>query len=411
MTLQHVRPDPDAAARGHWSLDPRVTFLNHGSFGACPMPVVEAQAAWRSRLESEPVHFLGRELEGHLDAARAALGGFLGAHPDDLAFVANATTGVGTVLRSLRFQPGYEIMVNDHEYNAALNAARYVADRDGARIVVARIPFPISEPAQVTQAVLDAVTRRTRLALISHVTSPTALVFPIADIVAEMRGRGVDTIVDGAHAPGMVPLELDALGAAYYTGNCHKWMCGPKGSAFLHVRRDRQDRIRPLVISHGANSPREDRSRFRLEFDWTGTADPSPFLSLPTAIAFMGSLLPGGWPELQAANHALLLAGRDILCEALRVPAPAPDTMLGSMAAVPLPEQDDPALPPGADTVDAALFQHHRIEVPITSFPVPAVGDAPQAPARYVRISAQRYNDLSQVATLAQALREMLRIG
>ena len=405
-------PRPDAASvRDLWGLDPAITFLNHGSFGATPIPVLDAQRDWRTLLEAEPVDFLGRALEGRLDAVRTALGRFLGADPDDLALITNATGGVGTVLRSLRLGPGDEILATDHEYNAALNAARYVAERDGATLVVARIPFPLDDPAQVTQAVLAAVTPRTRLALISHVTSPTALVFPIPEIVAALRERGVETLVDGAHAPGMIPLQLDDIGAAYYTGNCHKWMCGPKGSAFLHVRRDLQGGVRPLVISHGANSRREDRSRFRLEFDWTGTADPSPWLSLPTAIDLIGGLLPGGWPAHMAANHALALAGRDLLAEALGVRAPAPDVMLGSMAAVPLPDHADPLLPAGMTTMDAALFAHYRIEVPITAFPVDATQEGGVAdPARYVRISAQRYNDISQYRLLADALREMLRM-
>jgi len=409
----HVLQPADAAAVRHlWSLDPDVTFLNHGSFGACPIPVLDAQQVWRTRLEAEPVDLLGRRLESALDVVRAALGTFLGADPDDLALVTNATSGVGSVLRSLDFQPGDEILVTDHEYNAALNAARYVAERAGARVVVARIPFPIQDPGQVTAAVLAEVTPRTRLAMISHVTSPTALVLPIPELVAALRERGVETLVDGAHAPGMIPLALDTLGAAYYTGNCHKWMCGPKGSAFLHVRRDRQAEIRPLVISHGANSRREDRSRFRLEFDWTGTADPSPWLALPAAMDLVGSLLPGGWPAHMDANHALAIAGRNLLADALGVLAPAPDAMLGSMAAVPLPIQPDPLLPAGMASVDQALFEAYRIGVPITAFPVDATAEGGVAdPARYVRISAQRYNDMAQYGRLADVLREMLRIA
>jgi isopenicillin-N epimerase len=409
MTRLDPVPDGAAALRDRWALDPRVIFLNHGSFGACPIPVLADQQAWRTRLESEPVLFLGRELEGHLDAARSALGGFLGADPDDLAFVPNATTGVGTVLRSLRFGPDDEILVTDHEYNAALNAVRFSAGRDGARVVVARIPFPISDPAQVVDAVLGAVTPRTRLAVISHVTSPTALVFPIAGLVAELKERGVDTLVDGAHAPGMLVLDLDAIGAAYYTGNCHKWMCGPKGSAFLHVRRDLQTEIRPLAISHGANARRVDRSRFRLEFDWTGTADPSAFLSLPAAIGFMGSLLPGGWPEVMSANRDLARAGRDLICDALGVAAPAPDGMLGSMAAAPLPDRVKGVPEPGAEAIERALFSTRHIEVPVMAWPVDAVDDVAQVhPAHLVRISAQRYNDLAHYAVLADALRELV---
>jgi isopenicillin-N epimerase len=395
---------------GTWALDPRVTFLNHGSFGACPIPVLAEQQAWRDRLEAEPVRFLGWELEGHLDHARTELAAFVGAHPDDIAFVPNATAGVNTVLRSLRLEAGDEILATNHEYNATLNAARYVAERAGGRVVAAGVPFPLRGPGEVTEAILRQVTPRTRIALISHVTSPTALIFPISEVIRELERRGIDTIVDGAHAPGMLPLELDALGAAYYTGNCHKWLCGPKGSAFLHVRPDRQHGIRPLVISHGANAARSDRSRFRLEFDWTGTSDPTAFLSVPAAIRFLGSLLPGGWPALMEANRTLARAGRDVLCQALSVERPAPDGMLGSMAAVPLPAYDSSALPNGAATIGEALFDAHRIEVPITSWPVEAVeGTGTSSPARFVRISAQRYNDIGQYAALADALRGMLR--
>jgi isopenicillin-N epimerase len=400
--------------RSAWALDPSVVFLNHGAFGATPIAVLEAQRSWRDRLEAEPVRFLDRELEGHLDAARADLAAFVGADPDDLAFVPNATSGVATILRSLRFEPGDEILVTDHEYNAVLNAARHAAScdgasRDGARVVVAEVPFPIAAPDEVTAAVLARVTGRTRLAIVSHVTSPTALVLPIADIVAGLARRGVDTLVDGAHAPGMVPLALDGLGAAYYTGNGHKWLCAPKGVAFLHVRRDRQAGIRPLVISHGANARRTDRSRFRLEFDWTGTSDPSAVLALPVALAVLGSMVPGGWPELMEANRRLALAGRDLLCGALRVAPPAPDAMIGSMAAVPLPAHDPPALPRGTGSLQAALVEVYGIEVPVTTWPVDAVFEGePPVRSRLVRISAQRYNEPAQYAALADALRDLL---
>jgi isopenicillin-N epimerase len=381
-----------------WTLDPTVDFLNHGSFGACPRPVLEAQRAWQDRLEAEPVLFLDRELPELLAAARAELGAFLGADPEGLAFVPNATTGVNAVLRSLRFEPGDELLATDHEYNATLNALREVADRAGARVVVAAIPYPIASPAQVTDAVLDAVTPRTRLALISHVTSPTAAIFPIHDLVPELDRRGADTLLDAAHSPGMVALDLGALGAAYVTGNAHKWLCAPKGSAFLHVREDRRAAIRPLVISHGANRRGPGVSRFRAEFDWPGTTDPCAALSIPAALRFMGGLLPGGWAELMAANRRLALAGRDLLCAALGTEPPVPDEMLGAMAGVPLPDD----LP---RDVQARLFDEHRIEVPVSSWPVEAALEPGAAPrARILRISAQAYNDISQYDRLAAVL-------
>jgi isopenicillin-N epimerase len=291
--------------------------------------------------------------------------------------------------------------VTDHAYNACRNALNYVAARCGARVVCVSIPFPLRGPQDVIDRILDAATPRTRLALLDHVTSPTALVWPIADLVRELDRRGVDTLVDGAHAPGMLPLKLDRLGAAYYTGNCHKWICAPKGSGFLHVRRDRQMAVRPLVISHGANSTRRDRSRFLLEFGWVGTVDPTPHLCVPEALHVMGKLLPGGWPALMRRNRELALEGRTLLCRSLEIEPPCPDDMLGSMAAVPLPRrlQRGSALP-GLDPLQARLWDRFRIEVPVIPWPKP--------PERLLRISAQAYNNKNQFERLAKVLTELL---
>ena len=385
-------PSPFAA---HWDLDPEITFLNHGSFGATPRIVLQHQHELRQRLEREPVLFLHRQLEALLDPARAELARFVGCDPDDLAFVANATTGVNTVLRSLRFEPGDELLVTDHEYNACRNALDFVAERTGARVVVAPVPFPLQDAQQVTASVLAQVTARTRLFLIDHVTSPTGLVMPVAALVSALRERGIETLVDGAHAPGMLPLELAAMGVAYYTGNCHKWLCTPKGSALLFVRRDLQAGIRPLLISHGANSARTDRSRFRLEFDFTGTCDPTPFLCVPAALRFLGSLLPGGIAALQQRNRDLALAGRAVLCRALGTDPPAPPSMIGSLASVVLRKSSEPLTTPlGLDPLQVWLFDRHRIEVPVMRWPHP--------PVRMLRISPQIFNTIGQYEHLAQ---------
>jgi len=385
-----------------WPLDPHVTFLNHGSFGACPRAVLEAQRHLQAAMEAEPVRFLSRELEGRLDGARAALAPFVGADPDDLAFVPNATAGVNTVLRSLRFAPGDEVLVTDHGYNACRNAATGAAERAGARVVVASVPFPLRSGDDVVEAVLARVTPRTRLALLDHVTSPTGVIFPIDRLVTELAARGVDTLVDGAHAPGMVPVDVAALGAAYYTGNAHKWLCAPKGAAFLHVRRDRQAAIRPLSISHGANSPRADRSRYRLEFDWAGTDDPTAYLCIPEALRYLGSLLPGGWPALMARNRALALEARARLCAAVGVAPPCPDAMIGSLASIPLPDATRPAAAatPRRDPLQDALFDGFAIEVPVMVWPA--------APRRLVRVSAQLYNTGDDYGRLADALRTLV---
>ncbi len=392
-----------------WRLDPAVSFLNHGSYGACPEPVLAAQRALRDRLEAEPVRFMNGDLPGLLDEARAAIGSFLGADPEGLAFVTNATTGINTVLRSLRFEPGDELLTDDHEYNATLNAMRAAATRDGARVVIARIPFPIAGPADARDAILAAVTPRTRLVIISQVTSPTAVIFPVADLVAELDRRGIDTLVDGAHAPGMIPLEVDGLGAAYWTGNGHKWLCGPKGTAVLWVRADRRDRIHPLVTSHGANAELGERTRFRHEFDWVGTSDPTGYLALPAALAWMSAVAApdgGGWPALMAANHALTLEGRDVVAAALGVEAPAPDSMLGSMAALGLPGVDDTQ---AATELGRRLAAEDGIQVPIGGWPVPAaLGDGAR-PQILIRISAQRYNERVDYERLAAVL--LRRLG
>jgi isopenicillin-N epimerase len=393
-----------------WRLDPAVTYLNHGSYGACPEPVLAYQRAMQDRMEAEPVRFLSGDLPALLDTARVRVAAFLGADPDGLAFVPNATTGVNTVLRSLRFEPADELLTTDHEYNATLNALAAVAARDGARVVIARVPFPIADPGDAVAAILAAATSRTRLALVSQVTSPTALVLPIAEIVAELGRRGIDTLVDGAHVPGMIPLDLDHLGAAWWTGNGHKWLCSPKGSAVLWVRADQRDAIHPLVVSHGANEVLDGRTRFRAEFDWVGTSDPTAFLTLPAAIDWMADSAPGGggWPAIMTANHDLAIAGRDLVAEALGIAPPAPDSMLGSMAALPVPWLDDDA---SAHALTERLATEHGIQVPVGGWPVRAAreGEGPQQVL--LRISAQRYNEIADYERLAGALVRQARPG
>jgi isopenicillin-N epimerase len=387
-----------------WWLDPKITFLNHGSFGACPKPVLEHQNELRLRLEREPVAFMVRELEPLLDKARTALARFVGARPQDLVFVRNATSGVNAVLRSLPFNAGDEILVTDHEYNACRNVVDFVAQRSGARVVVAPIPFPLQSEDQIIGPILERVANRTRIALVDHVTSQTAIVMPLAAIVRELEARGVPVLVDAAHAPGMVPLNLAKLGASYYTGNCHKWICSPKGAALLHVREDRQPEVRPTVISHGANSPRKDRSRFQIEFGWAGTWDPTAMLSVPAALDFMASLQPSGWRDVMARNRALALAARKIICEALEVPPPCPDSMIGSIASVPISDgksMKPPKTPLYLDPLQELLFKKWNIEVPVIPWPAP--------PKRLLRISAQLYNSLPQYERLAKALQQLAR--
>jgi len=310
--------------------------------------------------------------------------------------VINATSAVNTVVRSLTFASGDELLVTNHAYNACANALHYVADRAGATVVVADVPFPLRASEQVIDAVMGAVTDRTRFALLDHVTSPTGVIFPVEALIDALVARDVDVMIDGAHAPGMIPLDIAALatrGLAFYTGNLHKWACAPKGAAFLWVHPDRQGDVRPLTISHGANDPRPDRSPFLIEFDWQGTDDPTPWLCVPRALDVVGDLHPHGWAGVMAANRELALHARDILTDALGVEAPAPDAMIGSLVSIPLPRPDE--------GLHDWPWSQHRVEMPVMRW------DGTGSPA--LRVSCQLYNRVEQYEALAKLLRARYR--
>lgn len=377
----------------HWTLDTRVTFLNHGSFGACPRRVIERQARLREELERNPVRFM-QGLSPRLDAVREQVAALVRAQPDEVAFVRNATEGVNAVLRSLRFSPDDELLTTDHTYAACRHALDFVAARSGARVVVARVPFPSCSAEQVVAALVSAVSERTRLVLVDHVTSITGMVWPVRDIALAMNERGIDTLVDGAHAIGMFDVDLPSIGAAYYAANFHKWVCAPKGAGMLWVRRDRQAGIYPGVISHGYGAP--SAQRFIRMFDWTGTDDPSAVLCVPEALATLTDLM-GSLDAVAAHNRALALRARDCLCTSLGVEAPVPDEMLGSLVSIPLPR----AWPLDAPADDLQLRLAER------GFEVLAL-PWPSRSARVLRVSAQLYNRLEQYQSLAAVLPQVL---
>jgi isopenicillin-N epimerase len=351
----------------------------------------------RRQMEAEPVQFLWRRYEERLEAARAVVARFVGARQRDLVFVTNATSGVNAVLRSAKFRSGDELLTTDHDYNACHNVLVEAAHRTGARLVVARVPFPVRNAEEILEAILGSVTSRTRLAMIDHVTSTTSLVFPVARIVRELERRGVDTLVDGAHAPGMVPLNLSGLRPAYYTANLHKWVCAPKGAAFLWVREDKQHKMQPAVISHGNNTPRPGYSSFQDRFDWAGTFDPSAWFCTGEVIRWMGELMPGGWRAIRNANHRLAVQARASLCRELGVDAPCPGALLGSMATLPLPQKFQ-GLPRAGkiDPEQLRLYDDFGVEVPFFRIGQPE--------RRYFRISAHLYNSLADYRILAKAL-------
>ncbi len=386
--------------RRYWALDPDVAFCNHGSFGACPRAVLDVQRRLSDEMESDPVRFLARRAADALDEARDRLASFVGADPAGVVFVRNATTGVNTVLRSCSLGAGDEILLTDHGYEAVRLAAARVAAATGATVRVARIPVPVGSPSDVLEAVTAAVTRRTRLAIIDHVTSPTGLVVPIAGIVAVLAERGVDVLVDGAHAPGQVDVEVEAIGAAAYTGNCHKWMCAPKGAGFLWLRDDLRDRIRPLVVSHGEGHGRPGRSRLHDRFDWIGTEDPTPYLCVPAAIDHVGSLLDGGWAAVRDRNRRLALAGRELLIGHGMEPV-GPAEMVGSMAAVVIGRTDPGAARETANRLSALLYDEHGVQAPVTW--------RHGADELMLRLSAHLHTSLDDLERLAAAAVEVGR--
>ena len=436
---------PGSPVRDRWPHAEGLLPLNHGSFGACPTEVLERQCEHRDRMERDGVSFFVRHAWGLIDEARARIAPLMGAEPDDLAFVSNASAGVATVLANLErsgaFRPGDEVLANDHEYGACLVQIRDLAARRGLVVRTARLPFPtpgLDEAAladAATEAVLREVTDRTRLCLLSLVTSPSALRLPAGRIVAALRERGVETVLDAAHGIGFVPFDAAAIGAAFTVTNAHKWLCSPKGCALLHVRRDVREGFershggfRPLVLSVHAERPapratgRADgsqRPRLHLEFDYAGAQDVTPWLAAGDA----AEILPRIWDDLRAAegggpgwaglmerNRALALRGQQLLCDALGTPPPAPPGALGAMAVAVLPDQppevlDRLAREPTdfADPLQDRLLDAHGIQVPIWRWERPG-----GPPLRFVRISAHLYNGEGEYERLARLLPEEL---
>jgi isopenicillin-N epimerase len=377
-----------------WGLDPAITYLNHGTVGAPPRRVLEAQQRIRDEIERQPSRFMLRELaavavgapleEPRLRAAARAVAAFLGARGEDLAFVENATTGVNAVLRSLDLDPGDEILLTDHEYGAVANAAAYAARRSGARTRTVTLPFPPRGPRSIIDAIAGALGPRTRLAIVDHVTSETALVLPVSEIAARCRERGVPLLVDGAHGPGALAFDIPSLGADWYTGNLHKWAYAPRSCGVLWAGPDRQPGLHPTVISWGLDQG------FTAEFDWVGTRDPSAHLAAPVAIDYLKEL---GFEAVLAYNHGLAWAAAREVARAWGTEVPAPREMAGSMVTVPLPERLGGAQEDARRLRDALLFEE-GIEAQMHAF----------RGRLWVRLSAQVYNEMADYERLADAV-------
>lgn len=376
-------------------LDPSIVFLNHGSFGACPAKVLESYQGWQRELERNPVELLGRRSADLLAQSRTALGRCVGANPDDLIFVTNATCGVNTVARSIPLLAGDEILTTDHEYGACDNTWDFVCRHTGARYVPVEIPLPF-RAEEFTERVWAGVTSRTRVIYLSHITSTTALIFPLAELCRRAREAGILTLIDGAHAPGHIPLDLDGLGADFYTGNCHKWLCAPKGSAFLHVRPEHHRLVDATVVSWGYSSDIEGHTGFdaytgrtllERRLQWQGTRDLAAFLAVPAAIEFQTR---HDWDRVRRECHALAAETLRRVCGMTGLEPVCGEADYGQMVVIPVPSMD-------ADTLKETLFDRYRIEVPVTS----------HKGRLFVRVSFQGYNTREDADALVAAIKEI----
>jgi len=375
------------AVRHEWPLDWGWLTVNHGSFGATPRVVLAAQQDWRRELEAQPMRFMHETLPAGLAAAAARLGEFVGADGKDIGFLDNATSGCNTVLRSLRLAPDDEVLVLSHGYGAVRNTVRFVTERAGARMTEAAIPFPRPDAEAIVASVAAALTERTRIAVIDHFTSGSALVLPLRAIIAVCHAAEVPVLVDGAHGPGQVTLDLQSLGADWYVGNCHKWLCAPKGSAFLWAAPERQAELHPLTISHGFGQG------FRAEFDWTGTRDASACLAIPTAIDFHHRLGDAG---LRIRNVTLAAEGTRLLADRLGTEVGTTGALAGAMGVVRVPV-------PAPATAEWAQRLRQKLLAARTDAPVHALDGA-----LWLRISAHAYNELADYEALATIVSDLV---
>lgn len=385
-----------------WGLDEETIFLNHGSYGATPKIVLEEQKRWQKLVERDPVKFYEEIAPEALLEARKAIAKFVKCDYDDLALIENATSGVNTVLRSLNFNNNDEILVPNHAYQACRNTIDFVAKKNDATVVTCEIPFPINDEDTIIELIMGCVTERTKLALIDTVTSPTGIKMPFEKLVELLEKKGVKVLLDAAHGIGMIPLDLEKIGASFTTSNCHKWLCAPKGSAFLHVRKDMQELIHPLTISHGMTAPLEGTSRFRHEFDWTGTRDISAWCVIPYVINEVCNMVGMSWEEIMRHNNNLVKEARKYLCKELDITPPCPDEMLSSIATIKLNFDDFTDLSiHKPDSIHIDLLNKYKIQVPVWYWPNPE--------GRYMRISAQIYNNLEEYEFLVFALNNVCR--
>jgi isopenicillin-N epimerase len=377
--------------RDEFLIDPEVIFLNHGSFGACPRTVFEDYQNWQRQLERQPVEFLGRQAVDLLSGARKELAEFINVEPDDLVYFTNPTSAINMVARSLDLNPGDEILSTNHEYGAMDRTWRYICEKTGARYIQKSIHIPVSDQGEFIESFWQAVTPRTKIIFISHITSPTALIFPVEEICSRAHQAGILSIVDGAHALGHIQLDLKTIDADIYTGACHKWLCAPKGAAFLYARKDIQSKLDPLVISWGYESEKPGPSQFIDYHEWQGTRDIAAFLSVPSAIRFQ---LEHDWDEIHDRCHKLAREARSQIDAITGLEPISPDTQdwFGQMVAARLPMNVDP------EAIKQSLYDQYQIEVLTHMWQEQPL----------IRVSFQAYNQRSDLDALLTALDEIL---
>ncbi|KAA0217300.1 MAG: aminotransferase class V-fold PLP-dependent enzyme [Leptolyngbya sp. PLA3] len=400
MSTATVSSHLAARRRVVWPLGAGLTYLNHGSYGSCPAYVLERQDEIRARMERDPTRFFKVDLEKLSDRTRSALSDLINAPADDIGLMGNGTVAMAVALNACSFAPGDEVVVTDHEYSATINELNRISERTGVRIVKAQIRVPVQGEDQVFEAVTSAVTQRTKLVVVSHIASASAIIFPVERISHFCRDRGIEVLLDGAHTPGQVKIDIEALAPTFYAASCHKWLNAPKGSGFLYAHPSVQGRVRAMVQSCRVHLKRARKS-FLCDTDYVGTGDYTANLVIPDAIEHLGAQLPGGWEAIIASNHAKVIEARSMLCDRCPVQAMAPEQMIGTMASVMLPENPDRTRPTCyEDCLQDTMNERHAIQIPVWEM-------YPVTP-RVMRISAQLYNHMGEYEMLAEALNEEL---
>lgn len=384
-----------------WNLDKSMVFLNHGSFGACPKYLLEKQNHYRLQMESQPLKFFIRDADELLYNSKKRLGDFLGANPENMAFADNATTAVNIVMKSFPFKECDRILITNQIYPACRNTVYKIAKEKKLFIDEVIIPRIIKSAEEITEEILKFVKPDTVFSLIDHISSLPGVIFPVKQIISQLEEKGIAVMIDGAHAPGMIPLSLDELNPQFYTGNCHKWMCTPKGSAFLYVRKDMQEMIEPIVTSRRYGEINTNLTEFQYNFSWQGTKDISSYLTIADSIDYFENIFPGGWENVMKTNHDLVFKAGKKICEEFDIEQSYPESMIGAIFGIPFFEESYMPIDKinQRSYLQEQLFHESRVEVMISFYPV--------APQRILRISSQIYNTYEQYLYLIECLKSI----